>query len=246
MSTLKILQYNLRARPRFFTPWDKVIYRVNQFIKFLETELENLDLIILQEIFDSYALKILKEYFMNKSWFITGSTKVVLISGGILIASKYRFISTMEESFNFCDMQDCLAAKGMCYAKIKINDNLIYNVIGTHLQDGDSEIRDIRKSQIIQMKEFIKNINDKSQLLFVIGDFNLCNNTEPVLFEFLKENISRNIIVPYSHTEISSMNLDYVISVNDPIIYKNKIVSLVSDTGISISDHSMIMTEIYI
>jgi exonuclease III len=243
---IKILQYNIRARPRYITPWDKVVYRCQEFLKFLENEINNLDLIVLQEVFDSRARNLLKDYFVDKDWHIFGSTQVMIISGGIFIASKFKFISVLEEKFINCSLQDCLASKGMCYAKIKVTDFFNYNVIGTHLQDGDTDLGNTRRYQISQMREFIEKVNnEKTEPFYVIGDFNICNNLEPELFEYLKQQISSNIILPYVETEISNLNLDYIISVNTGIFYKSRICGLLTEKGIPVSDHNMIFTTIY-
>lgn len=87
--------------------------------------------------------------------------------GGVFISSRWPILAQGQIVFDDCYLEDCLAAKGVSYAKINKtigNSSQIYHVFGTHLQATTGPpgfpldklgSRDTRRKQLEQLQEFI-------------------------------------------------------------------------------------------
>lgn len=94
--------------------------------------------------------------------------------GGVFIASRFPILSHSQIVFDDCDGSDCLAAKGVMYAKI---DKLgkIYHLFGTHTQAWPDPI-DVttRILQFKQMQNFINSLNiPANEPVIIGGDLNV-------------------------------------------------------------------------
>ncbi|KAJ0402370.1 hypothetical protein P43SY_004603 [Pythium insidiosum] len=106
-----------------------------------------------------------------------------LINGGVLVVSKWPIVREAQHIYRHaCHYSDCLAAKGVKYARVvKTVDNTIkvFNVFATHMQAWSTpQGRGDRVLQAQQMREFVDamQIPHHEPLIFA-GDFNVDNTT---------------------------------------------------------------------
>lgn len=86
-----------------------------------------------------------------------------LLNGGVMVVSKWPIIREAQHVYrDACHYSDCLAAKGVKYARVlkTVNDtSKVFNVFATHMQAwSTSEGRSDRIKQAKQMRTFINNI----------------------------------------------------------------------------------------
>ncbi len=110
-------------------------------------------------------------------------------NGGVMIFSRWPIEASDEYDFELCgpNAQDCLANKGIKYAKINKMGKR-YHVFGTHMDAGSGqEDYDAKLSQIGEMRRFIaeQNIPDGEPAVFG-GDFNIAPiDDDSLYFNFL-------------------------------------------------------------
>ncbi|CAH0481200.1 unnamed protein product [Peronospora belbahrii] len=126
-----------------------------------------------------------------------------LLNGGVMVVSKWPIIREAQHVYhNACHYSDCLAAKGVKYARLlkTVNDtHKIFNVFATHMQAWSTpERRADRIQQAKQMRQFIDAIGiPYHEPLIFAGDFNVDNHTfgneVAHLVELLQANEPRQI-----------------------------------------------------
>ncbi|KAF4316976.1 hypothetical protein BBO99_00008362 [Phytophthora kernoviae] len=106
-----------------------------------------------------------------------------LLNGGVMIVSKWPIIREAQHVYRgACHYSDCLAAKGVKYARLLKTINgksKIFNVFATHMQAWSTpEGRADRIQQAQQMRHFVDamSIPHHEPLIFA-GDFNVDNHT---------------------------------------------------------------------
>ena len=154
----------------------------------IEDYLNSFDIICLQEVFEplsSRKEKIIREAGRMGFFVATTSkpsiTRGHLIDSGLVILSRYEILEKDEVIYTQGKGVDRLCSKGSLYIKIKpFNTHL--HIFTTHLQaeyfteDFKTFIqyREVKKSQLIEFKNFV---NNKTQLsndpIFIAGDFNV-------------------------------------------------------------------------
>lgn len=144
---------------------------------------ENIDVLCLQELIPpEYRSILLKELYkrgwkyvtkpLNTSYF---SGKVKLVSGGVVICSKYPIITEYQSVFDTeCVSEDCMACKGVMYARILLPGDNIVNVFSSHFQAWDlPKTREIRQQQTQQCFDFIQSLNlSPDEPVIFTGDLN--------------------------------------------------------------------------
>jgi endonuclease/exonuclease/phosphatase family metal-dependent hydrolase len=105
-------------------------------------------------------------------------------NGGIFIASKWPIVAAHNMVYTACRFPDCLAAKGVQYARIaKLVDGATkyYHVFGTHMQAwGGAEAAAVRSEQAREMAEFVKQQNIPfTEPVLLVGDLNTRGPTSP-------------------------------------------------------------------
>jgi hypothetical protein len=98
-------------------------------------------------------------------------------NGGIVIASRWPIIAARHKVFTACRFPDCLAAKGVQYARIEKSvdaDTKRYHLFGTHLQAwGGAEAAAVRSDQAREMVRFIQQQNiPVAEPVILAGDLN--------------------------------------------------------------------------
>lgn len=109
---------------------------------------------------------------------IIAGGRIVLSNGGIFIASKWPILASENMIFRACSGSDCLAAKGMQYAKIRKTvdgQSKIFHVFGTHLQGyRGTNVAAVRRQQLRELAEFVeKQAIPRHEPVLLAGDFNV-------------------------------------------------------------------------
>lgn len=96
-----------------------------------------------------------------------------VVNGGVVIFSKYPIEAQEQVVFTGpCDGSDCLAAKGLVYARIN-RFGVLYHFVGVHFQAWpNARSREIRKSQAQQTGAFLAKL-PKTEPVIVLGDLNV-------------------------------------------------------------------------
>ncbi len=150
----------------------------------------NYDVLVFSEAFSSDAktlFTILKNIGYRYQTKIVGEgtgLKTGFTNGGVAILSKYPIETQKEIIFkNSCSEEDCLAAKGVMYAKIN-KQGKRYHIFGSHTNAsyGTPSVGTVtaRAKQFRDIKTFIDQQNiPKTEPVFIIGDLNV-NMINPV------------------------------------------------------------------
>ena len=169
-TNLRIMSYNVQML-------DKSIRNVSQLTrakkipKELSRRYGNIDIVIMEEVFDEDAEKILDKG-MKEEGFIYISKKVgsppnykdKFDDGGVKIYSKHKINNSAFIVFSQSRTNDKIASKGVIRASIDFN-GLPIDIYGTHLQTGSGKEKD---SQFVELDNFIT----RKRISFLGGDFN--------------------------------------------------------------------------
>jgi endonuclease/exonuclease/phosphatase family metal-dependent hydrolase len=109
---------------------------------------------------------------------ILAGGRIILSNGGIFIASRWPILAAENMIYRACSGSDCLAAKGVQYAKIqKTVDgrSKIVHVFGTHLQGyRGTNVAGVRRQQLHELAEFVKQkAIPADEPVLLAGDFNI-------------------------------------------------------------------------
>ncbi|ARU58194.1 endonuclease/exonuclease/phophatase family protein [Oleiphilus messinensis] len=134
------------------------------------------DAVVFQEVFDPilaaiFRAKIQKEYpYITSVPFKFGK----ILTGGSFIASKWPIVEEDTEVYEACRADGCLASKGINYAKINKQGQML-NLFGTHTHAYTSqEDITIRFTQLAQLQTLIESKNiPESEPVILAGDFNV-------------------------------------------------------------------------
>ena len=187
------------------------------------------DAIIINEAFDDTARDILTGNLSVEYPYFTdvvdesGSVE----DGGVLIFSRWPIEYSEDIVYSNCDADDCLAAKGVMYARLN-KLGKAYHIFGTHLQAWqDAQNVSTRQLQMTQLKAFVdsKNIPVTEPIIYG-GNFNIEKYTNYLneyddMFPILNSEEPIYIGQPYSYDyELSSYadapykeHLDYLMYV---------------------------------
>jgi endonuclease/exonuclease/phosphatase family metal-dependent hydrolase len=136
------------------------------------------DIIVLQEVFFPWVRSYVKSGLVG--WFVAemNSNKFGL-TGGVIITSRYKITDVKTIPFDNSYGPDSSVPKGVLSVKILGPWDL--HLLGIHLQDNDwDNCGTIRKSQLTQIKNNIRNENDT----IIVGDFNIDALKEKKLLKF--------------------------------------------------------------
>jgi sphingomyelin phosphodiesterase len=173
-----ILTLNAFLLPR---PW----FRTDQMARarWLTGHLSGYDAIVFQELFDDKARKLLlsgiAEEYPYATRVVGRADTLIRQDGGIVIVSRWPIEKERAMTFGrVCKAQDCLADKGVAYARI-VKGNRRYHLFGTHAQSdfsGNSAM--VREEQFQLFHSFVSSqiISGQDPIIFA-GDFNVdCND----------------------------------------------------------------------
>lgn len=180
MNTFCIISYNL-ALP---TPPTIVQRGQNEraqrfkeaFIEMLNQYQNEVDVIAIQELMpEQYADQIVSELkALGFEYISQPVSSMVIVNGGIFIASKWPILVENQLKFDQCINTCCLASKGVTYAKINKHGTMLH-VFNTHLQAEHGEkANNVRISQLRQVRNFIQEQKiPEWECVMVVGDINI-------------------------------------------------------------------------
>lgn len=189
---LTVLTYNIYApvaEPTRFTGQTERMRRIPAALQAVNAKY-NLDVICLQEsIVPEYHAILMDGFkacgFVHVTEPVKRPTK--LVEGGVFILSRWPIEASDIHIYDGpCDGADCLAAKGVVYARIR-KHGVRYHVFSTHLQAWHFN-RHLRKIQIDEMGRFIREHNiPEDEPLVLMGDLNIDRYTQAAEIEYVQE-----------------------------------------------------------
>jgi endonuclease/exonuclease/phosphatase family metal-dependent hydrolase len=187
---VKILSWNVCICPLGITNTkkctdDRKISRISSIIKLC---LQNdADIIVLQEVWSAFYsyfyLDYLVEEFRKNGYQYSSYNKNILsiTTTGLVTISKFPLTEHNQYIFQATSGLQYLVSNGIHSCKVSLPNKtvMIYN---THLHAGDLDTRwrnssnvvqDVQLKQVRELKQFIYETSDKSDLVVVCGDFNI-------------------------------------------------------------------------
>ncbi|PAJ76246.1 phospholipase [Pseudoalteromonas sp. NBT06-2] len=170
-NNLNVLAYNVWALlPGVVSK--SVSERLNQ----IKDKVNGYDIIVFSELFDNSRREIFLNALKDEYPY---QTKVVdklnsIEDGGVVIISRWPIENEAQITFNDCDAEDCMSAKGVMYVKINKGGNP-YHIFGSHTQAWTKEKNQVtRTKQFHQMRDFIDNqYISESEPVIIAGDLNV-------------------------------------------------------------------------
>ena len=149
---------------------------VSERLSRLAGQVDGYDAIVFSELFDNSS----RETFLNAiKHQYPYQTDVVdrwgaLEDGGVVIVSRWPIVTERQITYDDCDGDDCIAAKGVMYAAID-KQGVKYHLFGSHTQAwAEPQNQATRADQFRQMKTFIDNQNiPASEAVLIAGDLNV-------------------------------------------------------------------------
>lgn len=188
MTSLSVLQYNVQQLP-FSTCLSYYLTGIHNLRSRLSSEIlpeeigkVNADIIVLNEVFiyslydnirsklREYGYEYSTEILMHHNW---GR----LLSGGVVVLSKYPIKQVKEHMFRSCHFPEYFASKGFLYVQIEKDKQLIH-LFATHLNSSSGPRfeadRPCREMQMFEMLRFYEKLNipAKDPVIFA-GDMNV-------------------------------------------------------------------------
>lgn len=203
------------------------------------------DAIIISEAFYNSARTTLQNGLSVEYPYITAVVDNGIFNddGGVFIASRFPIDTSTQIVYNDCNGSDCLAAKGVMYAKIN-KLGKIYHLFGTHTQAWNTA-SDVatRILQFEQLDNFIQSLNIPSDEAVIIGgDLNvdmIANNLNEYNGMLDSLHLMQPIYTGHPYTYDPDISyyasgtdyefLDYVMTKNEylnPVISENKVLIL--------------------
>lgn len=175
-SNLTVLTYNTQLMP-FYTGIENILNQPAIRAETIPNQISQYDVVILEELFDKDLRHSITK---GMSAFYPYHTRVVgegtnrVLTGGVMIFSKWPIEKDDQIIYAANDGIDALAAKGAGYAVINKNGQR-YHVFGTHPIAGNSEhIREIRHQELQELNHFIETqAIPSNEPVLMAGDFNV-------------------------------------------------------------------------
>ncbi len=183
--TFKAVAYNVFMRPIS-------LFKNGQYerAQLLPIALAGRDLLTFEEAFDDDVRGVLKTGLATEYPFqttVVGTDRGFEQDGGVFIATRFPILEEDEYLFgSVCArmFEDCLADKGVKYAKLWDGKHIIH-IFATHLQNGDdSKATAVKMKQVQLIHEFMqrKITDSKQELVLLMGDYNLDIKRNPDTF----------------------------------------------------------------
>lgn len=182
------------AKPIRFNGQDERCARVPEGIAVLEREHGEIDVLVVQEsIVSSLHQKLVSDMREAGFPFTTRTLRspflsTKLVDGGVAIFSRHPIIEQDTQVFTGdCLGSDCLASKGIVYARIRKGESWVISLFGTHLQAWEQKrTRAIRREQATQIRKFMDRHSPlPNEPVILCGDFNVDRYTQPTQLEKL-------------------------------------------------------------
>ncbi|MCC6540570.1 MAG: sphingomyelin phosphodiesterase [Bryobacterales bacterium] len=184
---LEVMSYNIMMLGGAVFPGIKHTDRVNWLVSQILSQRPHIDVFVFQEAFDEIARGRLQQKLSDAGfpYFTELPFAPLLDDAGVYIQSKYPIETSSLIPFpaGMCDGADCLAAKGVAYARInKLGRR--YHVFGTHLQAGDHA--STRQSQLREMRAYRNLMGIRAgEPVVLAGDFNIDMETDVSNYNYM-------------------------------------------------------------
>lgn len=177
-TTVRMLTWNVFLRPRVVFH-NAQLPRTAEIIRVLKEE--DYDVVVLQEVFDKKATRMLKDSLFTRYPNRFGSRKSGLFKthGGVLVLSKHPILAVDRVHYTKALGYDKRARKGAWLTEIK-KDGFVFQVTGTHCQSGGGEeSHAVRLSQLKQIEALLDASRRKGVPQFIAGDLNVNKFNQP-------------------------------------------------------------------
>ncbi len=189
--------YNVFSRPTVLSP-DGQAERLAAIPSALasHTRLRSADTITLCEAFSgphrTQLIGALKEQgWVHATDVVGGGGLSMFLNGGVLIVSKWPIDRQAQRVFSACAGSDCLASKGVVYARIN-KQGQCFHVLGMHLQAWGGETRDgVRVAQATEAAAFVQELGiPADEPVLYCGDLNVDAGSSPVQVQAVLDALS--------------------------------------------------------
>jgi len=184
---LRILTYNVQFLPGFaihlkHKPHVRAPHIAQAIIN------DSIDIVVLQEIFDKKARKILEQKMKAHYPYFIGPGKSQPKNWkngtGVMIFSKHAFTPLEKIKFSKCSGLDCLVKKGVIGIEVDYPTQK-FQIFGTHFQAFS--VGEIMNIQIKDLANLLKKHEQKNIPQFSAGDFNILKTDTNLYPLLLKE-----------------------------------------------------------
>jgi len=224
-SELNVLAYNVWALLPGLVSKDTTD-RLTEISK----QLQGFDVVVLSELFENGRRADFLDRIRNEFPY---QTRVVdrsgsIEDGGVLIVSRWPIEYEAQTTFSSCDSDDCMAAKGVMYARIN-KAGRKYHVFGSHTQAWAApENQATRAHQFAEMKGFIDQQSIPAhEAVIIAGDLNVDKTRFPSEYQAMLSTLNASEVMQsadsYAYTADGNVNawtdgrpefLDYVLTSN--------------------------------
>jgi len=184
LTRFTLVQYNIMDRP-FWVGHDgqrERVCRISQALAQSIASREPVDALVINEGFvgvcaEGLQLMDLLAHYGWRHHLLPIAAWWKPSNGGVFIASKWPITSSANMAYRACRGADCLAAKGVQYARIEKRvdgRSKLYHVFGTHLQAwGGAEAAEVRSQQAREIVAFVERQEIPStEPVILAGDMN--------------------------------------------------------------------------
>jgi len=170
---LKVLTLNTWGIPQPVTT--DLTSRIEETIK----AVKDYDIVAFQETFSKQAERLaLESEFTN--YIRMDNRSLFHLGSGLMLLSRYPILEYDFTSFTKCTSYDCLANKGVLFARIQLPNQEKIDVYTTHYQAGHQSVSEAGDIRIQDNSDLLNFFNSKQQGNFTVflGDFNFVPDSE--------------------------------------------------------------------
>lgn len=224
---VRVLSYNVFMRPEPVSNRDYTAERATLIGQWIARA--KVDIVALQEAWEPEAVSLLLEAVADEFPYYASDRSArkfgKIVSGGLLILSRWPIEEVQTVVYDSCHLADCLAAKGATHARIRISGDAYLNLVVTHLDAGSAtRDRQVRARQIEQLRHFLEGIDPQVGPLLLAGDFNINSHAEDGEYEMLTESLGIETNAPpdastvncelessiFCETPVPTKQIDYI------------------------------------
>lgn len=195
-SRVRVLTYNVYMRVTGVNHGCKDLGNDSKDLRLPELSkvLDDYDVVLLQELWNGFSLvrgkkrrNVLIEQAKQLGFEHSVTPPKVfakekkLMDSGLVILSRFPIVEEDSLTYSASCNYDRYAAKGALFAKLKLPNGELLNVVNTHLQASYDIVEnysyfktvDVRNKQLLQLREFVKRKTFPTEAKIVGGDFNI-------------------------------------------------------------------------
>jgi len=179
--------------------------RLDALLRFLETQIGEIDVFFFQEVFTDGYLDGLKDFFVKHNFYVVyGNPRTnyfTLVNSGLFVATKYKPEAVRGINFSDCLLFDCFSKKAAISFKIRRNEREL-TLVNVHLQDSVMDIGgSVRVKQLKEIKAF--GFDEKTT---IVGDMNI-KSKDTEIVQYAKQLFGK-VVYPDTATFQSGEILD--------------------------------------